>query len=108
MDEIKVGIIGSGFIADHHCYSLSLLPNVEIVGIASNNKEEANSLLKKYGTSLLDCKRMTTYIREYNDIDFVKPYLMNRFPNMKFNFIHTSICRPEWLIESECSIIKEK
>jgi len=48
MNEIKVGIIGSGFIADHHCYSYSSLPNVEIVGIASDNKEEANSLMKKY------------------------------------------------------------
>ena len=51
MNKIKVGIIGSGFIADHHCYSYSLLPNVEIVGIASNNKDEAKILLKKYNLS---------------------------------------------------------
>ena len=49
MDKIKVGIIGSGFIANHHCYSYSLLPNVEIVGIASNNKRFSDFLDSLYG-----------------------------------------------------------
>jgi len=49
MDKIKVGIIGSGFIAEHHCHSYSLLPNVEIVGISSINEEEAKSLMNRYG-----------------------------------------------------------
>jgi len=48
MNKVKVGIIGSGFIANHHCYAYSLLPNVEMIGIASNNKEEAKSLMNKY------------------------------------------------------------
>jgi len=61
LNQIKVGIIGSGFIADHHCYSFSLLPNVEIVGIASNNKEEANSLLKKYNIT-------NNYFKDYKDL----------------------------------------
>jgi len=61
MNKIKVGIIGSGFIADHHCYSYSLLPNVEIVGIASNNKDEANSLLKKYNIT-------SSYFKDYKNL----------------------------------------
>lgn len=61
MSKIKVGIIGSGFIADHHCYSYSLLPYVEIVGIASNNKEEANSLMKKYDIT-------NNYYKDYKDL----------------------------------------
>ncbi|MHA1803471.1 MAG: Gfo/Idh/MocA family protein [Promethearchaeota archaeon] len=48
MEKIRVGIIGSGFIAEHHVYSYSLLPNVEIVGIASLKTEEAKGLMKKY------------------------------------------------------------
>jgi myo-inositol 2-dehydrogenase/D-chiro-inositol 1-dehydrogenase len=48
MDKIKVGIIGSGFIADHHCYAYSLLPEVELIGICSLNKLEAKNLMKKY------------------------------------------------------------
>ncbi|MBY8979369.1 MAG: Gfo/Idh/MocA family oxidoreductase [Candidatus Lokiarchaeota archaeon] len=61
MNKIKVGIIGSGFIADHHCYSYSLLPNVEIVGIASNNESEANSLMKKYNI-------INNYFNDYRDL----------------------------------------
>ncbi|MHA2287868.1 MAG: Gfo/Idh/MocA family protein, partial [Promethearchaeota archaeon] len=61
MNRIKVGIIGSGFIANHHCYSFSLLPNVEIVGIASNNKDEAEGLIKKYNIS-------TTYFKDYRNL----------------------------------------
>lgn len=48
MEKIKVGIIGSGFIAEHHCHSYSLLPNIEIIGISSLQKEEAIRLMKKY------------------------------------------------------------
>ena len=48
MDKIKVGIIGSGFIAEHHCLSYSQLPYVEIVGLSSINDEQAKLLMKKY------------------------------------------------------------
>lgn len=45
---MKVGIIGSGFIADHHAYSYNLLPNVEIVGISSLLEDQAKELMKKF------------------------------------------------------------
>ena len=48
MEKLKIGIIGSGFIAEHHCHSCSLLPNVEIIGLSSLNKEEAKILMRKY------------------------------------------------------------
>ncbi len=48
MDKIKVGIIGSGFIAEHHCFSYSQLPYVEIVGLSSLKSEEAKELRNKY------------------------------------------------------------
>ena len=48
MDELKVGIIGSGFIAEHHCLSYSQLPNVDIVGLSSLNEKEAKDLKNKY------------------------------------------------------------
>jgi len=57
--KIKVGVIGSGFIAEHHCYSYSQLPNVEIIGISSLLEDEAKTLMKKYnipGKPLKDYK----------------------------------------------------
>lgn len=48
MEKIKVGIIGSGFIADHHVYSYRQLPNVEIVGMSSLIDKQAKELMEKY------------------------------------------------------------
>ena len=43
MSKIKVGIIGSGFIAEHHCYSYNLLSNVSNTDIM-----QAITLLSTY------------------------------------------------------------
>ena len=48
MEKIKVGIIGSGFSAEYHYYAYSLLPNVEIVGIAASSLEKAKSFMKRF------------------------------------------------------------
>ncbi|MBN2154791.1 MAG: Gfo/Idh/MocA family oxidoreductase [Candidatus Lokiarchaeota archaeon] len=46
--KIKVGLIGSGFIAEHHVNAYKRLPNVEIMGISSLMKQEAKKLMTKY------------------------------------------------------------
>ena len=51
MDKIKIGIIGTGFSAKDHSYAYSLLPNVEIVGIAGTSVGKAKSFKKKYNLS---------------------------------------------------------
>ena len=45
---IKVAIIGSGFIAHHHCFAYSQLPNVEIIGISSLDTPSAEELAEKF------------------------------------------------------------
>ena len=47
MEKIKVGIIGSGFIAEYHFHAFNLLPNVEIIGIAASSLEKAKAFKKK-------------------------------------------------------------
>ena len=61
MNKIKVGIIGSGFIAEHHCLAFSLLPNVEVIGISSINEDEAKLLMHKYEIP-------GNPLRDYNDL----------------------------------------
>ncbi|MFX1569901.1 MAG: Gfo/Idh/MocA family protein [Promethearchaeota archaeon] len=51
MESIKIGIIGTGFSAKDHSYAYSLLPNVEIVGIAGNSIEKAKIFKKKFNLS---------------------------------------------------------
>jgi predicted dehydrogenase len=48
MDKVKVGVIGSGFIAQHHCNAYAQLPDTEIVGISSVLEDEARGLMEKY------------------------------------------------------------
>src|SRR6056297_845587 len=45
---VRVGIIGSGFIANHHLFGYSQLSNVEILGVSSLKIEEASKLMEKY------------------------------------------------------------
>ncbi|MHA1744858.1 MAG: Gfo/Idh/MocA family protein [Promethearchaeota archaeon] len=45
---IKVAIIGSGFIAEHHCFAFSQIPEVEIIGISSLDTPSAEELVKKF------------------------------------------------------------
>jgi len=47
MEKIKVGIIGSGFIAEYHYHAYNLLTNVEIAGIAASSLEKAKYFMKK-------------------------------------------------------------
>ena len=61
MKKIKVGVIGSGFIAKYHCYSYSLLPNVEIVGMSSLLEDQANNLMKKFNIP-------GEPLKDYNDL----------------------------------------
>ncbi|MGV9197571.1 MAG: Gfo/Idh/MocA family protein [Promethearchaeia archaeon] len=48
MEKLKVGIIGSGFIAEHHATAYNALPDVEIVGISSILEEEAKEFIEKF------------------------------------------------------------
>jgi predicted dehydrogenase len=49
MSKIKVGIIGTGFSATSQLEALRRLPNVEIVAVASSNKEKAEKKASEFG-----------------------------------------------------------
>ena len=49
MKDITFGIIGSGFIADHHAAALRRLPGVEIAGVASIMEDQARRMMREHG-----------------------------------------------------------
>ena len=51
MDSVKIGIIGSGFIAEHHAEAYSKIPNVKIIGLSSILEKEAKIFMKKHNIS---------------------------------------------------------
>lgn len=65
MERIKVGLIGGGAFGEAHLRAYSSLPQVEIAGIFTRNKERRKYLCERYGgkncssiDELLDMKRV--------------------------------------------------
>nr|MDO8115655.1 Gfo/Idh/MocA family oxidoreductase [Candidatus Sigynarchaeota archaeon] len=79
MKQINVGIIGSGFIADHHALAYSQLPNVEIVAVSSLLDKQASDMMSKY-------KIKGKYFKDYKDL-------------LKLDLDAVSICLPNYLHE---------
>ena len=53
-EKIRIGICGSGFIAEHHCAAFSRIPQVDIVGMASILVDQAKELMHKYESKNLE------------------------------------------------------
>ncbi|MDT7828815.1 Gfo/Idh/MocA family oxidoreductase [Pricia sp. S334] len=49
MDNIKVAIIGAGFIAHYHARALKATPNVQIAAVVARKKERAQKFAIEYG-----------------------------------------------------------
>ena len=49
MKTVKVGIIGSGYIADTHLRAFQLVPEAEVVAIASPTAEHVQAMADQYG-----------------------------------------------------------
>ncbi|MHA1684394.1 MAG: Gfo/Idh/MocA family oxidoreductase, partial [Promethearchaeota archaeon] len=61
MNKLKIGIIGSGFIAEHHVNAYRQIPGVDIVGISSIIEDQAKALMEKNGIR-------GNPIRDYQDL----------------------------------------
>ena len=51
MDPVRVGVIGVGYLGQHHARVYSELPGVELVGVVDINKERAKEVAERYFTS---------------------------------------------------------
>ncbi len=51
MPNVKVGVIGVGFMGELHTRTLSEMPGVEIVGVADADVEKARKVALRYGIS---------------------------------------------------------
>ncbi|MFO7320916.1 MAG: Gfo/Idh/MocA family oxidoreductase [Chloroflexota bacterium] len=69
MDKVRVGIIGSGFIANIHAMSLREAHNAELVAVASKTPGKAAAFAKERG--IPDAYEDYRQLLERNDIDAV-------------------------------------
>lgn len=64
--------------------------------------ENISYLLADGGSSLEEIKSMNVYLRDPSDYEAVKTYLDERFPKVARVISWAPVCRPLWLIETEC------
>ncbi|TXT56372.1 MAG: putative dehydrogenase [Promethearchaeota archaeon] len=50
-EKIEIAIVGSGFIAEHHCMALNQIPEVNISSVYSRHISHAKELMNKYKIS---------------------------------------------------------
>lgn len=65
-------------------------------------------LLEDGGASLSDMEYMIVYLRDIADYPKIEAYIAANYPTVPVVISFARVCRPEWLIEVECSAKKEK
>ncbi|MEK7825281.1 MAG: Gfo/Idh/MocA family oxidoreductase, partial [Nitrospirota bacterium] len=49
--EIRTGVIGVGYLGQHHARIYSSMPGVKLVGVVDINKERADEIARAYSTT---------------------------------------------------------
>lgn len=64
--------------------------------------ENIDTLLQEAGGGLQDIMQAIVYLRDPADYVVVKQYIESRYPSFLHLIVHAPVCRPGWLIETEC------
>lgn len=70
--------------------------------------ENIGALLQEADMTIEDhVAQMIVYLRDISDYAVVKSIFDQRCPGKPVVFVHAPVCRPSWLIETECMAVKE-
>ena len=70
--------------------------------------ENVGKLLEEGGTTFDDVAQIIVYLRDISDYPMVKAMFDRKFPDTPRVFTLAPVCRPTWLIEMECTAVKER
>lgn len=68
--------------------------------------ENIGVLLKEGGCGWTDVAHMTVYLRDIADFSTVSDIMTTRFPQIPKAIVLAPVCRPGWLVETECMAIR--
>ncbi len=68
--------------------------------------ENIAALLAEAGCSFDNVAEFSVYLRDIADYHVVSEMYKEQFPNTPYIILHAPVCRPGWLIESECIALK--
>lgn len=69
--------------------------------------ENIAALLAEAGCTFDNVAEFSVYLRDIADYQVVAQMYKEQFPNTPYIILHAPVCRPGWLIESECIALKE-
>lgn len=77
----------------------------EILKQTERMLENIDTLLQEAGAGLQDIMQAIVYLRDPADYGVVKSYIESRYPSFPHLIVHAPVCRPGWLIETECMAV---
>lgn len=69
--------------------------------------ENIEALLKEADCTFDNVAEFSVYLRDIADYAVVSEMFKEKFPHTPYIILHAPVCRPGWLIESECIALKE-
>lgn len=70
--------------------------------------ENIEVLLQEAGAGMQDVMQAIVYLRDIADYMPVKKYLQSHYPDLPYILVLAPVCRPGWLIETECIAVTGK
>lgn len=64
--------------------------------------ENITALLAEAGATLKDIMQAIVYLRDSADYRVVENFFQTNYPELPHIIVHAPVCRPGWLIETEC------
>ena len=78
----------------------------DIIGQTRRMLLNIEALLKEADSSLADIAQMIVYLRDIADYQMANAMLNEQFPDVPKIVVLAPVCRPGWLIETECIAIR--
>ena len=70
--------------------------------------QNVEALLAEADCGFADVAQIIVYLRDVADYKVVSKMFENKFPQHPFVIVYAPVCRPGWLIETECIAIKKE
>lgn len=100
-DKRHIYISGTASIDNHG----AIVAPGEVKAQTERMLENIEVLLKEGGGCWNDVAHMIVYLRDAADYPVVGQMMKNRFPHTPMVIVQAPVCRPAWLVETECMAI---
>lgn len=99
----QVFISGTASIDNKGC----VVHKGDVIKQAERMMTNIKALLAEANCSVDDIQQAIVYLRHPQDFGAVERWFAEHYPNLPHIIVHAPVCRPDWLIETECMVAKQ-